>query len=73
MGNEPTNPKMAPKKMDLDDAIIEMKIQSKGVMRAAKKAEKESDKYMKQAKEALKKNNEDFAKLHLMSASQKKN
>lgn len=28
---------------------------------------------MKQAKDALKKNNEDFAKLYLTSASQKKN
>lgn len=34
-----------------------MKIQSKQVMRAAKKAEKESEKYKKQAKDALKKNN----------------
>ena len=35
MGNDQPPPK---KKMNLDDAIIEMKIQSKGVMRAAKKA-----------------------------------
>lgn len=42
-------------------------------MRAAKKAQKEKEKYMKQAKDALKKNNEDFAKLYLTSASQKNN
>lgn len=43
--------------MSLDDAIIEMKIQSKGLVRQAKKSEKESQKYKKQAKDALKKNN----------------
>ena len=70
MGNEPPPKK---KKMSLEDATIEMKIQSKQVMRAAKKAEKESEKYKKQAKDALKKNNEDFAKLYITSASQKRN
>ena len=59
--------------MDLDDAIIEMKIQSKGIQRASKKSEKESEKYRKQAKDALKKNNEEGAKLYLVSASQKHN
>ena len=54
MGNDQPPPK---KQMSLDDAMIEMKIQSKQVMRAAKKAEKESEKYKKQAKDALKKNN----------------
>ena len=39
MGNEPPKPV---KKVTLEDTIIDMKIQSKGVMRAAKKAEKES-------------------------------
>lgn len=69
MGNEPPKPV---KKVTLEDTIIDMKIQSKGVMRAAKKAEKESEKYKKQAKDALKKNNEDFAKLYITSASQKR-
>ena len=69
MGNDAPPPK---KKVSLDDAIIDMKIQSKTVARAAKKAEKESQKYRKQAKDALKKNNEDFAKLYMTSASQKR-
>ena len=50
-----------------------MKIQAKGIKRAANKAEKESEKYKKQAKDALKKNNEEGAKLYLVSASQKRN
>lgn len=37
MGSEPPKPQ---KKVSLEDAIIEMKIQSKGIMRASKKAEK---------------------------------
>ena len=69
MGNDQPPPK---KKVNLEDAMIQMKIQSKQVMRAAKKAEKQSEKYKKQAKDALKKNNEDFAKLYLTSASQKR-
>ncbi len=69
MGNDAPPPK---KQVSLDDALIDMKIQSKTVMRAAKKAEKESQKYKKQAKDALKKNNEDFAKLYMTSASQKR-
>ena len=39
MGNEN---KPAPKKMTLEDSIIEMKMQSKMLERSAKKAEKES-------------------------------
>ena len=39
MGNDPPPPK---KKVSIEDAMIDMKIQSKQVMRAAKKAEKES-------------------------------
>ena len=70
MGNDPPPPKQV---KSLQDCIIDMKIQSKQVARAAKKSEKESAKYMKQAKDALKKNNEDFAKLYITSASQKRN
>ena len=44
--------------MSLEDSIIEMKIQSKQLERAAKKASQESDKYQKKAKDALKKNDE---------------
>lgn len=48
MGNQP-QPKPQPK-MSLEDAIIDMKIQSKQVVRAAKNSEKESQQYMKRAK-----------------------
>ena len=59
--------------MSLEDSIIEMKIQSKGLERQAKKAEKESAKYQKKAKDALKKNDEESAKMYLMSAASKRN
>ncbi len=48
MGNQkpqPTQPKIS-----LEDAIIDMKIQSKQVARTANKSEKESQQYMKKAK-----------------------
>lgn len=49
MGNQPPASKPQPR-MDLDDTIIEMKMQSKQVGRAATKSEKESQQYMKKAK-----------------------
>lgn len=49
MGNQQPAQKPQPK-MNLDDAIIDMKIQSKQVARAAAKSEKESQQYMKKAK-----------------------
>ena len=58
--------------MTLEDSLIEMKIQSKTLERAAKKAEKESVKYMKKAKDALRKNDEEPAKMYLMSAASKR-
>ena len=64
--------KPPPKKMTLEDSLIEMKMQSKTLERAAKKAEKESEKYMKKAKDSLKKNDEEPAKMYLMSAASKK-
>lgn len=69
MGQDEHKP--APKKMSLDDSLIEMKIQSKTLERAAKKAEKESEKYKKKAKDALKKNDEESTKMYLMSAASK--
>lgn len=48
-----------------------MKIQSKTLARAAKKAEKEAAAYQKKAKEVLKKNNEEAAKMYLMNAAAK--
>lgn len=49
MGNQQPAQKPQPK-MDFDDAIIDMKIQSKQIARAANKSEKESQQYMKKAK-----------------------
>ena len=65
--------KPPPKKMTLDDSIIQMKMQSKALERSAKKAEKQSQKYKKKAKDALKKNDEESAKMYLMSAASKHN
>ena len=67
MGNTPQKPKPT-----LQDALIEMKINSKRVNRESGKAMKESQNYMKKAKEALKKNNEEGAKLYLQSAASKR-
>lgn len=46
-------------------------MQSKALARAATKAEKEAAAYQKKAKEVLKKNNEEAAKMYLMSAASK--
>lgn len=67
MGNTPQKPKPT-----LQDALIQMKINSKRVNRESGKAMKDSQNYMKKAKEALKKNNEEGAKLYLQSAASKR-
>lgn len=46
-------------------------MQSKSLSRAAKKAEKQALTYQKKAKEVLKKNNEEAAKMYLMNAAAK--
>lgn len=60
MGND--NQKPAPKPMDIDDTIIEMRMQAKQLERASKKSEKEAQQQVKKAKDALKKGNEEGAK-----------
>ena len=45
---------------------------SKRLSRESAKATKDSQTYMKKAKESLKKNNEDGAKLYLQSAASKR-
>ena len=67
MGNKPKAPKPT-----LEDALIEMKINSKRMNRESGKAMKDSQNYMKKAKEALRKNNEDGAKMYLQSAASKR-
>ena len=66
-GHQPKAPKPT-----LEDALIEMKINSKRLNRESAKAMKDSQNYMKKAKQALKKNNEDGAKLYLQSAASKR-
>jgi charged multivesicular body protein 1 len=67
MGNKPQQPKPT-----LEDALIDMKINSKRLTRESQKAMKDSQGYMKKAKEALRKNNEEGAKLYLQSAASKR-
>ena len=68
MGNStPQKPKPT-----LEDALIEMKINSKRLSRESQKALKDSQGYMKKAKQALKKNNQEGAKLYLQSAASKR-
>ena len=52
--------------------MIEMKMASKRMARESAKSMKESNQYMKKAKDALKKNNEEGAKLYLQSAASKR-
>ena len=56
----------------LEDILIEMKMNSKKLNRESAKASKDSQAYMKKAKEALKKNNEEGAKLYLQTAASKR-
>lgn len=67
MGNKPQP------KPTLEDALIQLKINGKKFNRDAAKAMKESQGYMKKAKETLKKNNEDGTKLYLQNAASKRN
>jgi len=61
MGNENTKGKPT-KEMDIDDTILEMRMQAKMLERTAKKSEKEAQQQVKKAKDALKKGNEEGAK-----------
>jgi len=70
MGNENTKG-ASTKEMDIDDTIIEMRMQAKMLERTAKKSEKEAAQQVKKAKDALKKGNEEGAKLYLQNASMK--
>ncbi len=61
MGND--HGKQAPTKpFDIDDTILEMKMQAKMIERTSKKSEKEAQQQVKKAKDALKKGNEEGAK-----------
>lgn len=68
MGNNPP----PAKKPTMEDTLIEMKMASKRMARESAKSMKDSNAYMKKAKDALKKNNEEGAKLYLQSAASKR-
>ena len=70
MGNNPPPPPKAP---TMEETIIEMKMTARRFANESKKAEKEEKQNMDKAKMALKKNNEEGAKLYLMSAAAKHN
>ncbi len=68
MGSEQPK-KQAP---TMEDTLIEMKIASKRMARESTKSMKESQNFVKKAKQALRKNNEEAAKLYLQSAATKR-
>ena len=49
----------------MDEIILEMRMQAKTFERQSKNAEKEKDKQMNKARDCVKKNNEEGAKLYL--------
>jgi len=63
-------PKPQPK-MDIMDAILELKMSAKQFNMQSKRAKKEQKKHMKSAKAALKKGNEEGARLYLGLAANK--
>ena len=71
MGNNPKAP--AQKPIDMNEALMNMKMKSKQFDRESSKSLKESEKNILKAKEHLKKGNEEGAKLFLELAAQKKN
>ena len=74
MGNEGSKKKgkqAPPPKMDIMDAILELKMSSKQFAMQSKRAEKEKKKNMKKAKKMLQKGNEEGARLYLGLAANK--
>lgn len=67
MGN--SDPK--PKKVEptLDEVVLELKMASKRFQMESNRAEKEKVKQMSKAKEAVKKGNDESAKLYLSNAA----
>ena len=72
MGGSESKKKPAPKKApDMTEVLIQMKMKAKTFNRQAQKSLKEKDKYHKQAKEQLKKGNEEGARMYMGLVSQK--
>ena len=70
MGQNQSQPQQKP--VDMNDALISMKMKSKQFARESTKSDKEKDKNVQKAKDALKKGNEEGARLYLELANQKK-
>eukprot|EP00330_Aristerostoma_sp_ATCC50986_P009341 CAMPEP_0114576446 /NCGR_PEP_ID=MMETSP0125-20121206/1207_1 /TAXON_ID=485358 ORGANISM="Aristerostoma sp., Strain ATCC 50986" /NCGR_SAMPLE_ID=MMETSP0125 /ASSEMBLY_ACC=CAM_ASM_000245 /LENGTH=369 /DNA_ID=CAMNT_0001764967 /DNA_START=101 /DNA_END=1211 /DNA_ORIENTATION=- len=70
MGGKKSVPQKDPRE-EIEDAIFNMKFTAKQFENAAKKAQKEQKKEIQKAKDALKKNNEEGAKLFLQNAATK--
>eukprot|EP00331_Platyophrya_macrostoma_P024668 CAMPEP_0176437400 /NCGR_PEP_ID=MMETSP0127-20121128/18597_1 /TAXON_ID=938130 /ORGANISM="Platyophrya macrostoma, Strain WH" /LENGTH=209 /DNA_ID=CAMNT_0017821015 /DNA_START=122 /DNA_END=751 /DNA_ORIENTATION=- len=70
MGEKQSKPVETPK-MDVDDMILELRMKSKQLERESNRSKKESEKEVVKAKAALKKNNEEGAKLYLQTAQMK--
>lgn len=70
MGNKMPPPKRMP---TMEETIIEMKMTARRFANESKKAETEEKQNMAKAKAAMKKNNEEGAKMYLMTAASKHN
>ena len=70
MGNQAG--KNQPQPIDMNEALMNMKMKGKQFGRESGKCDKEKDKYIVKAKEALRKGNEEGARLFLELAQQKK-
>eukprot|EP01017_Pseudomicrothorax_dubius_P010830 TRINITY_DN1392_c0_g1_i2.p1 TRINITY_DN1392_c0_g1~~TRINITY_DN1392_c0_g1_i2.p1 ORF type:complete len:166 (-),score=58.12 TRINITY_DN1392_c0_g1_i2:368-865(-) len=71
MGNEPSAKQTRPPPPDIYDMMFQMKMTSKQFERESKKAEADKKKEMAKAREALKKGNEEGARLFLANAGRK--
>ena len=71
MGN--SEPVVKKKESSLEDIVLELKMASKRFQSESNRAEKEKQKQMNKAKEAVKKGNDESAKLYLANAAQKQN
>jgi len=71
MGHKSSKNKKKQPEEDIQDMILGMRLTSKQFQNAAKRAQKDQEKEIKKAREALKKSNEEGAKLFLQNAANK--
>jgi charged multivesicular body protein 1 len=70
MGGKKSKPEKDPRE-EIEDAILDMRMTSKQFERAAQRAGKDQKKEIQKAKDALKKSNDEGAKLFLQNAATK--